>query len=526
MKIQKQTQVELAQRKHQRPVDLVQYDTGVQLVVTVTDFEVPTGTTATLYVQKPSGKFVYQETGITISGNVITVNLENQALTEHGETGYQLRLVNGSDRITTFAGVLNVQKSLADAGAVESSTVIAAFEAKTAEQIAEIQAEADAQIERIQNQFNTFATKTDAANAVKGNLSGAVVVADDVSPMEHELSVIVRGVNMIPFPYYNPSGVINGITYTINNDGSVTAKGTATSNAAFYLTKGLSGIKGAVYLSGCPAGGSITGSSGGGYSLRMNKFVDGVESTGGVDVGNGNKIILNGEEIRVYIVVLSGKTVDCTFRPMLNYGETAASYEPYVDPTTVKVTRCGKAIFSKSKQVVSGANTSWTSAFVEKVKVPPGDYVLSCRFKQSGTDKATVVLSARNYNDHSIIFNSARSSETEGNLSTRFTVAPGSGGFQIYLYSNSSGTALTTECSFENICVEAGTESTGYQAYTGEEFTPNADGSVDGVTSLSPNMTLLTDTEGVIVECEYNVDLKTYIDNKFSALATAILNNA
>ena len=77
MNIQKQIQVELAQRKHQRPVDLVQYDTGVQLVVTVTDFEVPTGTTATLYVQKPSGKFVYQETGITISGNVITVNLEN-----------------------------------------------------------------------------------------------------------------------------------------------------------------------------------------------------------------------------------------------------------------------------------------------------------------------------------------------------------------------------------------------------------------------------------------------------------------
>ena len=35
------------------------------------------------------------------------------------------------------------------------------------------------------------------------------------------------------------------------------------------------------------------------------------------------------------------------------------------------------------------------------------------------------------------------------------------------------------------------------------EYTPNADGTVNGVTSLYPNTTLMTDTEGVIIDCEY-----------------------
>ena len=84
MKVQKNIEVWLVQKRPPRQIDLVQYDTGVQLVFTVQDFTIPSGTTATLYVQKPSGKFVYQEKGITVNGNTITVDLENQAITEHG----------------------------------------------------------------------------------------------------------------------------------------------------------------------------------------------------------------------------------------------------------------------------------------------------------------------------------------------------------------------------------------------------------------------------------------------------------
>lgn len=160
MKAQKQIEVHLIKKRNIKPIDVVQYDTGIQLVFTLVDFDIPDGTTATLYVQKPSGKFVYQESGITVADNTITIDLDNQANTEHGNSvGYQVQLKNGNDTVTTFAGIFRVEKSLKDSGATESKTVIAAFEAKTAEQIAAIEAAAQEQIALIQSQFDTFAIK-------------------------------------------------------------------------------------------------------------------------------------------------------------------------------------------------------------------------------------------------------------------------------------------------------------------------------------------------------------------------------
>lgn len=54
--------------------------------------------------------------------------------------------------------------------------------------------------------------------------------------------------------------------------------------------------------------------------------------------------------------------------------------------------------------------------------------------------------------------------------------------------------------------------------------TANADGTVEGLTSISPNMTLLTDTSGAVINLEYNADTKMYIDNKIAELSAAILN--
>ena len=42
------------------------------------------------------------------------------------------------------------------------------------------------------------------------------------------------------------------------------------------------------------------------------------------------------------------------------------------------------------------------------------------------------------------------------------------------------------------------------------QYTPTADGIVEGVMSLYPNTTLLTDTEGVIIDCEYNKDTNSF----------------
>ena len=92
--------------------------------------------------------------------------------------------------------------------------------------------------------------------------------------------------------------------------------------------------------------------------------------------------------------------------------------------------------------------------------------------------------------------------------------------------------------SWQDMQVEVGTTATAYTPYvpdltavkviksnaSGEavaEYTPNADGTVESVTSLYPNTTLITDTEGVIIDCEYNRD----INKAFAALEAAIATN-
>ena len=61
--------------------------------------------------------------------------------------------------------------------------------------------------------------------------------------------------------------------------------------------------------------------------------------------------------------------------------------------------------------------------------------------------------------------------------------------------------------------LEIGTTATDYEPYiTPTEYTPTADGAVNGVTSLYPSTTLTTDTNGVMIDCEYNRDINKFID--------------
>jgi hypothetical protein len=81
--------------------------------------------------------------------------------------------------------------------------------------------------------------------------------------------------------------------------------------------------------------------------------------------------------------------------------------------------------------------------------------------------------------------------------------------------------------------VEVGTTATEYTPYiedlsavavkvqeTGETFRANSDGTVEGIKSLYPTTTLMTDTEGVTISAEYNRD----INKAFAALEAAIAN--
>lgn len=65
--------------------------------------------------------------------------------------------------------------------------------------------------------------------------------------------------------------------------------------------------------------------------------------------------------------------------------------------------------------------------------------------------------------------------------------------------------------SFKTFQVEHGSTKTEYEPYM--TYIPNEDGTVDNVTSIYPNMTIYTKTDGVTIDCEYNRDInKAFVD--------------
>ena len=151
------------------------------------------------------------------------------------------------------------------------------------------------------------------------------------------------GKNLIPYPPYSDgtSKTSNGIIFTVNSDGSVTANGTATGESIFTLRQGgapLNSINNIkvhtdknLVLSGCPSGGSpnnymIQVSLTNGTNIWANAWGDRGEGKSFSfipSVGYYNIAIIR-------IVIASGVTANnLTFRPMLTLADVDQTYKPY-----------------------------------------------------------------------------------------------------------------------------------------------------------------------------------------------------
>ena len=136
------------------------------------------------------------------------------------------------------------------------------------------------------------------------------------------------GRNLIPFPYPDDTKTISGVTFTVNDDGSVTANGTATSQIDFFFVSSSNQILAfpigtVLSLSGCPSGGSP-----GTFFLNLlsDDYTEGI-----TDIGNGGTVTTTKKAYYLYFQVTEGVTLtNAIIRPMLNYGSSALPYEPYI----------------------------------------------------------------------------------------------------------------------------------------------------------------------------------------------------
>jgi len=147
------------------------------------------------------------------------------------------------------------------------------------------------------------------------------------------------GKNLLPYPYYEKTKTVNGITFTDNGDGSITANGTATGTAAFQLVRGFSIKAGQYTLSGCPVGGNKDTK----FGLNFNDFefaTGGTPSFNAVwDVGNGNTAVIS-KDVKIFadIIIRTGYVANnLTFYPQIELGDTATEYEQYKAGETVAV---------------------------------------------------------------------------------------------------------------------------------------------------------------------------------------------
>ena len=138
--------------------------------------------------------------------------------------------------------------------------------------------------------------------------------------------------NLIPYPYLKTTQTISGVTFTANSDGSITVNGTATANAIFEFESDSTMFTlpaGNYFLSGCPSGGSATS-----YLMTA---VNGAGSSYDKyqrDFGTGVAVPSKGEKWKVSIRIMSGYTANnLVFKPQIELGSTATSYEPYQGQT-------------------------------------------------------------------------------------------------------------------------------------------------------------------------------------------------
>ena len=201
------------------------------------------------------------------------------------------------------------------------------------------------------NQSYTFAwSGNSGANFTVGVASGSTVntvyypmirlssVSDatyepysNICPISGYDSVVVSRCrkNLLPYPYYNTSKTHNGVTWTVNSDGTITANGTATSESQFILTGSVDGddYVGKIFS-------ALTRSSGTPWKIRaLIQLYGSPWTTIDADYGRGVTVpnTASGINIRFLLCIRSGETVtNEVFKPMIRLAsETDDTYEPY-----------------------------------------------------------------------------------------------------------------------------------------------------------------------------------------------------
>ena len=252
---------------------------------------------AYLDFKKSSGK-TFKTPRLTIDNNKIEYDIPGGLLDESGNIEIQLVLESEKGEVWKSATKKFVVLKSIDAGndipeaesfISEAQKILDETVETTNAFMAEMKEENEAFKEEVEKTLEDFDVKPSGiyAPAIPNTASGTAVALTDISPIEHTLDVKARSKNLITYPFFDKTKVQNGITFTDNGDGTVTANGTSTADAYFLVKYGSSTgvplVVGKNYtLSGTPKGGGATTYYISLYATNNSQNVS--------EFGNGNKV--------------------------------------------------------------------------------------------------------------------------------------------------------------------------------------------------------------------------------------------
>lgn len=248
--------------------------------------------------------------------------------------------VYAGDLVTTTPATIPCKRSiLCDSGTVEGAMVPSQYEELLAKYTALVYAQeelvvrVDAHEKRIVNLEKGLSDDRFVTDDSLAYVKNVPVNACPFAAVEKVGGMTKKSDNLIPFPYYYPSNGSNpsevqGVTFTCNEDGTITVNGTSVYATAFNWQLGghMSLTPGKYFLSGCPIGGHSS-------TYKLFAHVTRANGTSAYpnDFGTGTSFELyDGDTMMILISIGAGATLNnVVFKPMLNAGNSALPYERY-----------------------------------------------------------------------------------------------------------------------------------------------------------------------------------------------------
>ena len=306
----------------------------------------------------------------------------------------------------------------------------------------------------------------------------------------------------------------NGITFTINEDKSVTINGTATANIYFALGE-FSIPNGSYVFSGCEDGSASS------HLLYLQKN----DSSGYIDIKTAEKkfTISDQDPRQVLIAVYSGATVsNVTLYPMIRQDGVDDTYEPYkYSNSNITLTEPLRSLPNGTKDEII-YNSDGTGKIIRRVGVFEivAESVSNTMF-DNGTNALVVNLPNKVVSWHE---------DTSNLLCSKVIAKAYSEGYTNGMYQNAYNVVLVGD--IDDTIEEVRAKYLGSELYyqlatpTEESLTSEQLREIENLQTYRTITNIYTDD--IVksnLQVSYVVDTKTYIDNKFTELATAMLNS-